>query len=115
MKSIRAKIMLGMSLTIFIALTLLGGISVYMNYNSSSQLLEQTMMETAHIAAERVSQELAAYTNVALETGCTARLADPTQSIQSKKELIDEFINGDLSNGNILKSLSDKEIIGLFN
>ncbi|RDY29005.1 ATP-dependent helicase [Romboutsia weinsteinii] len=34
---------------------------------------------------------------------------------ESKKELIDEFINGDLSNGNILKSLSDKEIIGLFN
>lgn len=92
MKSIRAKIMLGMSLTIFIALTLLGGISVYMNYNSSNQLLEQTMMETVHIAAERVSQELAAYTNVALETGCTARLADPAQSVQSKKELIDQRV-----------------------
>ena len=33
---------------------------------------------------------------------------------ESKKELINEFINGDLSNGNMLKSLSDKEIIDLF-
>ncbi|MEF9991714.1 MAG: DEAD/DEAH box helicase [Romboutsia sp.] len=33
---------------------------------------------------------------------------------ETKKELIDEFINGDLSSGNILKSLSDKEIIDLF-
>lgn len=33
---------------------------------------------------------------------------------ENKKELIDEFINGDLANGNILKSLSDREIIDLF-
>jgi SNF2 family DNA or RNA helicase len=34
---------------------------------------------------------------------------------ETKKELIDEFINGDLASQNILKSLSDKEIIELFN
>lgn len=33
---------------------------------------------------------------------------------ENKKGLIDEFINGDLSNGNVLKSLSDTEIIELF-
>ena len=33
---------------------------------------------------------------------------------ESKNELIDEFINGDLSNGNFLKSLSDNDIINLF-
>ena len=33
---------------------------------------------------------------------------------ENKKDLIDEFINGDLSNGNVLKSLSDTEIIDLF-
>ncbi|WP_042273197.1 DEAD/DEAH box helicase [[Clostridium] dakarense] len=34
---------------------------------------------------------------------------------ESKNELINEFINGDLSNGNLLKTLSDKDIIDLFN
>jgi SNF2 family DNA or RNA helicase len=33
---------------------------------------------------------------------------------ESKNELIQEFINGDLSNQNVLKSLSDKDIIDLF-
>lgn len=33
---------------------------------------------------------------------------------ESKNELINEFINGDLSNQNVLKSLSDKDIIELF-
>ncbi|MEG1311352.1 MAG: DEAD/DEAH box helicase [Romboutsia sp.] len=33
---------------------------------------------------------------------------------ESKNELINEFINGDLSNGNLLKSLSDKDIVDLF-
>lgn len=103
MKSIRAKIMTGMSLTVIIALTLLGGISIYMNYSSSNQLLEQTMAETARIAAERVTQELTAYTNVALETGCTARLADPAQSIQSKKDIIDQRVSYyGFSRGNII-------------
>lgn len=103
MKSIRAKIMTGMSLTVIIALTLLGGISIYMNYSSSNQLLEQTMTETAQIAAERVTQELTAYTNVAVETGCTARLADASQSIQSKKDIIDQRVSYyGFSRGNII-------------
>ncbi len=33
---------------------------------------------------------------------------------ESKNELIEEFINGDLSNGNLLKNLSDNDIINLF-
>lgn len=33
---------------------------------------------------------------------------------ESKNELIDEFINGDLSNGNLLKSLSDNDLVELF-
>nr|WP_330401822.1 C-terminal helicase domain-containing protein [Clostridioides difficile] len=34
---------------------------------------------------------------------------------ESKKELINQFINGELSNEGVLKSLSDEEIIDLFN
>ncbi|MGL5311826.1 MAG: SNF2 helicase associated domain-containing protein [Peptostreptococcaceae bacterium] len=34
---------------------------------------------------------------------------------ENKNELIEQFINGDLSNGSILKTLSDDEIIDLFN
>lgn len=90
MKSIRGKILLCMSLTVAVVLLVLGVTSVYLNYSSSTQLLKQTMTETAAVAAQRVSQELTAYTNVALDTGVTARLADPAVSVEDKQKIIDE-------------------------
>ena len=33
---------------------------------------------------------------------------------ESKKELIDDIINGNLSDGGVLKSLTDEEILNLF-
>lgn len=105
MKSIRGKILLCMSLTVLIALAVLGGTSVYLNYNSSNELLEQTMKETANVAAERVSQELSVYKNIAWETGCTARLANPDLSVESKKKIIDEKVSSHaLRRGNIIGS-----------
>lgn len=102
MKSIRGKILLCMLITITISLSILGIISIYLNYDSSLKILEQTMKETANVSAQRVAQELSAYTNVAIDAGCIARLADPKQSINNKKEIIDQrasshgFIRGNI-------------------
>lgn len=90
MKSIRSKILMCMSLTVAFTMLILGGTSIYLNYSSSNQLLEQTMKETAKIAAGRVSKELESYMNVAVDAGCIARLADPEQSIENKREIINQ-------------------------
>lgn len=89
-KTIKVKILLSMSLTVAIALAILGGVSSYLNYFSSVELLEQTMMEMAEVASERVEQELTAYKNVAIDAGAIARLSDPDEDVQTKKDIIDQ-------------------------
>lgn len=102
MKSIRGKILLCMSLTLTISLGILGITSLYLNYDSSMKMLEQTMAEVANVSAQRVGQELTAYMNVAIDAGCIARLADPKQSIENKKAIVDQrasahgFIRGNI-------------------
>lgn len=88
--TIKTKILLCMSLTVTVALVVLGGASVYLNYSSSVQLLEQAMREMAKVASERVAEELIAYKNVSIDTGTVARLSDPNRDIQEKKDIIDQ-------------------------
>lgn len=90
MKSIRTKILLSMALTVSISLIVVGAVSIWLNYSSTNETLEQTMRETSRIAAERVEQELNAYLNVAYDTGCVARLADASKSVADKKAIIDQ-------------------------
>lgn len=85
MKTIRGKILLCMILTILVSLLTVGTISVVLNYVSATSILRQTMTQTATVAAERIEQELAAYTNVASVAGSTARLANPTVFPEDKR------------------------------
>lgn len=89
-KTLKSKILLCMSLTVALALIVLGGASIYLNYTSSVQLLEQVIQETAEVASERVEQELKVYKNIAIDAGIIARLVDPDQDVQTKKEIIDQ-------------------------
>lgn len=103
MKTIRGKILLCMSLTILTALSVLGLVSVYLNYSSSIQLLEQTMRELAETAAQQVEKELEAYKNVAIDAGAIARLADPDRDAADKKAIIDQRAKThEFQRGNIL-------------
>ncbi len=89
MKSIRTKIMLYMTLTLVVALLIVGGISMALNYASTISTLEQTMTETVKIASERVYRELTGYENVISEIGSIPDLSDPMVSAAEKKEIID--------------------------
>lgn len=89
-KSVKTKILFCMALTVAVALTVLGGVSVYLNYSSSVQLLGDTMTEMAEVASERVTQELNSYKNIAIDAGTIARLADPNQDVQAKKDIVDQ-------------------------
>ena len=80
------------------------------------------MSESATLAAERVEQELSAYKNVAMDTGCIPQLSDASVSVDIQRSIIDERVamHG-LQRGNIIgadgisifdgKDYSDREYV----
>lgn len=103
MKSIRAKIMTAIALTGVVSILILGAVNLYMNYSGTDALLEQTVQEMATLASQRVEKELSSYENVAFDTGCIARLANPDESVESKKAVIDQRISShNFQRGNLL-------------
>jgi len=122
MKSIRAKITLCLILTVLTALIAAGISSIIPNYNSTLSTVDHMMSETAVLAAERVEQELTAYKNVAMDTGCISQLSDPNVSVEDKKSIIDERVTmHNFQRGNIIgidgisifdgKDYSDREYV----
>jgi len=92
-----------MTLTVVISLAVVGITGVILNYSSTNALLEQNMVETAEIAAQRVEYELEADMNVAYDAGCVARLADPDMDVAGKQEILDQrAATHGLVGGNIL-------------
>ena len=103
MKSIRKKITVCLMATVLTALLLVGATSITLNYRSTIATVDQMMSETAVLAAERVEQELTAYKNVAMDTGCIPQLSDATVSLADKRAIIDERVSmHGFQRGNIL-------------
>ena len=90
MKSIRTKITLCLIATVVTALFAAGISGIIPNYHSTIDTVDHMMSETAVLAAERVEQEMSAYKNVAMDTGCIPQLSDPEASVEEKKSIIDE-------------------------
>ena len=90
MNSIRKKITVCLMATILIALIAVGAASSALSYRSTDATVKQMMSETAVLAAQRIEQELTAYKNVAIDTGCVAQLTDPETSLEEKRAIIDE-------------------------
>lgn len=90
MKSIRTKITLCLMVTVLATQLVVGAFSITLNYNSTLSTVEQMMSETATLAAERIEQELTAYKNVAMDTGCIAQLLDEEVPLDEKRSIIDE-------------------------
>ena len=92
MNSIRKKITVCLMATVLIALIAVGSSSITLNYKSTLATVEQMMGETAVLAAERIEQELTAYKNVAMDTGCIPQLSDASVSVDEKQAVIDERV-----------------------
>ncbi len=92
MRSIRQKITICLMATVLIALFAVGLSSISLSYRSTIATVEQMMSETAGLAAERIEQELTAYKNVAMDTGCVPQLSDPSVSVDEKRAVIDERV-----------------------
>lgn len=103
MKSIRTKITLCLMVTVLATQLVVGASSITLNYNSTISTVDQMMSETAVLAAERIEQELTAYKNVAMDTGCIPQLLDETVPLEEKRSIIDERVSmHDLQRGNIV-------------
>ena len=103
MKSIRTKITMCLILTVLAALAAVGASSITLNYKNTIATVDQMMSESAGLAAERVEQELLAYKNVAMDTGCIPQLSNAGASVEEKRSIIDERVAmHDLQRGNII-------------
>ena len=79
--------------TVLIALFVVGGASIGLNYRSTIATVEQMMSETAVLASERIEEELIAYKNVAMDTGRITQLANSFTSVEEKKAIVDERVS----------------------
>ncbi len=105
MNSIRKKITVCLMATVLVALAAVGASSIALSYRSTIATVDQMMSETAVLAAERIEQELTAYRNVAMDTGCIPQLSDETVSVEEKRAVIDERVRmHGFQRGNIIGS-----------
>lgn len=122
MKSIRRKITVCLMATVLIALIAVGASSITLSYRSTIATLNQMMSETAVLAAERIEQELTAYKNVAIDTGCVPQLSDASVPTAEKQAIIDERVKmHGFQRGNVIgtdglsifdgKDYSDREYV----
>ena len=122
MKSIRKKITICLMATVLIALIAVGTASSVLSYRNTVTTVDQLMSETATLAAQRVEQELTAYKNVAMDTGCIPQLSDDDVELEEKRAIIDERVSmHGFQRGNIIgangysifdgKDYSDREYV----
>lgn len=113
MKSISKKMTLFTVLLVIISLIVATVASVGIIYNTTKSLTEQALTETATVAADRVSWELKAMLNVAIQTGCNPKLSSVIYTNGQKQAEIDTIAetfnldrgtvideNGHATNGN---------------
>ncbi|MDE6456315.1 MAG: methyl-accepting chemotaxis protein, partial [Dysosmobacter sp.] len=122
MNSIRKKITVCLIATVLIALFAVGAASIGLNYRSTIATVDQMMSETAVLAAERIEEELAAYKNVAMDTGRITQLSTSFTPVEEKKAIIDERVSlHGFQRGNVIgldgvsifdgKDYSDREYV----
>ncbi len=92
MKSIRKKITVCLMATVVTALVLVGTVSITLNYKNTVSTVDRMLSETAVLAAARISQELTAYKNVAMDTGYVPQLSNSTVPVEEKRAIMDERI-----------------------
>ncbi len=93
MKTIKAKILVSMILTVSLSLALVGGIACFLGYQGTQSAIETSIHETASIAAERVSYHLQKYMTVAKEAGTVARIANPQTPLADKQALLQQKVD----------------------
>ena len=92
-KSIRARIMSRMSLTVLISLLVVTIVNTVLSTINTMNILEATLAETAVLAADRVEEEMIAYGNIAREVGLNSDLSNRSVSLDRKLSIVDTRVN----------------------
>jgi len=111
MKSIKSKIIITILCIVLILCIILGATSSYLNYKTATDVLEKSMTETATLASERIQKELEITKQVAIDTGCIARLSSTEVTVEQKQEIIQQKI---LDNGFVGGNLLGTNGVSLF-
>ena len=107
---IRKELMVEICILVSIPMILLGSVASFLIYRSTQATLNQTMEQLSDVAADKVQERLESIKNVAVETGCVARLSSTSSSPTDKQTIIDQRVeNHGYQRGNIL-SLTGKSI-----
>lgn len=103
MKSISKKMTLFTVLLVVISLLVATVASVAIIYTTTKSLTEQTLTETATVAADRVSWELKAMQNVVIQAGCNPKLSSVVYSKSQKQAEVDTIAeNFGLDRGTVI-------------
>lgn len=92
MTSIRRKIEVSSGLVVLSASLLIGGVGAAAGYLGTKASVEESMISLADIAADRVSEELTAYSYVGTETGCIPDLVESGLSGYQIPEVIQQRV-----------------------
>ncbi len=91
-KGLEVKIRYTITVAVTTMLLILGIVSSLISCLGTQYTLRDTMIMTAQIATDRITWELTAYKNIAIELGCVARLSNPNFSDEEKQTLIEQKV-----------------------
>lgn len=103
MKSIRTKIIFIIVALVMLICVSFGLISCVLSFQTAMDVMEETLSDTAVVAANQVKEAIEAELNLVSEAGAVARLSSTETSLNEKRELIAEkvsvhnFVRGDTS------------------
>jgi methyl-accepting chemotaxis protein len=87
-KSIKTQFTLIIVCLVVISCLLLGGITGFLNYKTTNEILSNTVVETTREASQHISSEIRSIQMAAMQTGTLKKMSDPKISIDEKKSLI---------------------------
>ena len=90
MKSIKTKIIALLVLAVVLASVSLGILSCVLNFRSAMKVMEETITDTASVAAEQITASLQSRLNIAVEAGCLTRLSGTESTLADKQALINQ-------------------------
>ncbi len=91
-ESIKGRIKNVVVLVVAISVVILAIISSVLNFTSTLSTLEDAMIETAEVTADRISMELQTTVNVVTELGSISRLSNDEYTPEQKQELINQKV-----------------------
>ncbi len=92
MKSIKTKLLFGMIGISLMLAVIIGTVSSFINYSSTSDTLKQTLTETAKVSAGQIAAEMKAYENIAINTGMLTRLSNPDIPAKEKMDILNQYV-----------------------